>query len=1003
MILQRATIIETGTAITATDWGLYSGYFAWVTGREIEPDPTFPVGPWGTQEDWAFDMLAISPFTGPNLSARIGPTGGYSTMGSLDIQIAKVEFIEFLRTRGIKLTQKRRVWHYLVMDGVWNLWFVGVVDNVKYKETGVSISCIDQYKIIHQDIPRSPITAAAFPDLDPALVGSFFPVSLGYINNAKPFKIGLLNPAPEFGKQIVLTDGSYSATITSAAQQKVPGSAAPIHGSSLNTVNLIIGDLPLPDWVGKTLVVTQGSFKKAYKIASMAGSKASTYVGETVLGIPVTVETIAVTIEGVSASFSDSQGNPVNPVLWFPDRVNEPRTGTELTWLFEVFDFTQERIISQRKIYGYVANLKTYNSTLEKFTDAPQVDATRYLQIPTRDQAGLVIKTNDASDPESAVREIISGYFTPEWAKFQGYNYYAQAGIISSTFPAIGDNLPNIIDRSVADGYELVVQGGVPFSNGREKTSILVEIPIPNIKLESGEEVYVCFDLVTAKVNDGIVTVQLGVGIRMEEMTTPYKRDLWRSSFDPVIVNPTNAIGPNGGYFFYSGTYYSNQSDINFLTIPQGYYSNPQATGMDANLYPLGVGPGLSNKYLRVTDVFKTPNNATKTLLVEILFNTGIYHHQYKFSLQEICFVKTRNALTDPPDVFNSEIGELYGDYRDDRNPIKPVQGIADIAEHIILAYDQAVDMIDEESFANAYSFRPALSPFGWFAGQELQNSENSVGVLDELMKNALLMMVPGLDGKRRLIAFFDRMQDSYVQITLDASKWSQGSLGEVESSDSQDTYSEFQINYDYNQATGQYNRNLQINNTDQDAFPDEDEDWQSWVVGDFRPYTYVAAKGYWDAAHAGYSETGTKNRLVLDCPWLTDQFNGDPWSAAVASTFLPSLPTKGAFPPKVAAQLLLSLLLRWAAFPKKYAGGRVPITAETKGLNLCDTVYFKDAVLTSGKRYFGWIVDMKVLESEIELKILWYPFNSPDESSFLAINDGYLVLDAGSDRVLLN
>ncbi|MES2201610.1 MAG: hypothetical protein V4498_05105 [candidate division FCPU426 bacterium] len=972
MILQRGVIIETKTAQNDSSRGLYNGYFAWATGRSFAGSPTFPAGPWGTQSDWAFGILAMEPFTGPSLSARVGPTGGYSSMLSLDIQVAQSDFMDYLRTRGIHLN-RCRAWHYVILDGVFTIYGVGLIDNTKYSDTGTTLSCIDLFKYLHRDIPSVPVNTGEFPNAPTGIIGNPLPVSLGFVNDAKYLNTGINN-----GKLTVFIDGSTSHTVTGCINAT---------GTNPATYFLVVGPgvTAAPDWVGKTLV--------AYDVA---GNSQASKITSVIFGTYSTVTPAATfNVAKIQIEVPLKNGTSVYPVLWKPNYPNQSIvTGGADSWIFEVWDFTEVLILSQYPFFQKVGPLKEYGESLadqniKAFTSASQVQTTPY-----PDRGGVIVKTANAKDLTTASLEVWKYIATPTLARFQGFfgtNIATQ--VVSSTFPAVRGDMPLVFNKTTGptNGYSVVLKQNVLVTGA----SVLVEVDVPNIADLKGGNAYLVADVYFRETSEstGGPPVTFKIGYRLGRMVNSGKLSLVGSPF--VVTKPMNAI-PAGDYLFRAPvpakpTTYS----VNYIP---GYYYNP-VDGTQAHIsIPVDLN---SNAHFNADQVFENPNSASQTVLVEIVAQIpdpggDVNTRHFEIIVSQIGWVFSSNSLLVPAELYQSVIGEKYGDnWGSRRSTSNPVEGLPNIIEDVLRSFDGQPDYVDTAFFDDALAFRPALGPFGWFAGSQLTDTKNSAEVIDEACKNALLAMVPGLDGKRALVAWFDRMQPAYVAITLDKSKWTAGSLSAIEQEDSQDVYSEFQLNYDLNHASGAYNKNLQINYTaENEVFPeDEDSAWKTWVVG---IDDYATAKALWDQARAGFLETGTKNRLVLDLPWLTDQFNGDPWAAALAT-----------LPPTAAAQLLLSMLVRWCAYPKRFVTGRIAITGANAALRLLDTVYFKDLVLTGNKRYYAWVTSLRVLESEIEVQLLWYPFNSPDEDSFLTqdngVNTGYLVLDSGSDRIILN
>lgn len=996
MILQRAVIVETGTDVTDSVRGLYSGWFAWLSGQSVHSSPTFPDGPWGTQEDWQFGILGITPVTGPYLSARLGPTGGYSSMGSMDVDVAQSDFFEYLRQRGIVLGRKR-VWHYVVVDGVWKLWFVGVVDNLKNSMTGCTISCVDLFKIIHQPFPRVPATVKEFPDLPTDQIGTALPVTLGFVNDAE-----LVNMGAETGKELL-----YQKTVGGVVRtQTMTGCRT----SSTTSAELVVGEygqFTPPDWVGKTLVINStfngegGLQRVAYRILSQTGwfnSGFTLWDGST-----INVGTISVNVSGIFVV--DASDDSFSPTRWSPDFPNEWNSGEfPLSASFEIWDFEQTRIVSQRKVAAFVGQLKTWTTVTngatktDEFVGVNQVAATLYPQIPDSTRAGALVTSNDNSDPQGATLPVVTNFYTPAWATFHGYNDYGNQ-IGSSGWPALYSNLPSLIDKDLGGGYEISFTAPT-----RTHMRILIEVPIPDTTLDDGDEMYLCVDWSAYQQTAGLRNV-MHFGLRIEPMDASYSKEvLYRDTLNDdtefTVLHPINDPATDRGGYLFSRTFSPSEAITNVRSLPPAYYS-----GVTGSTTPIVISGVPVSKYFNVSQAFTTAQNSTKTLLCEVMFKLdGSPTATCYFNTQQIGFVKYKNSLTVPDGLFNSGLGELYGtSWGSRRDATKGVASVPDIIEHIIRAYDEKPDLVDTASFDRVLTQRPAYGIFGWWAGSQtfgsgssvLDTNATSADTLDVICKNALLLLAPGLDGKRRLVSWTDNRSAGVA--LLDDAFWSQGSLSEVTQEDSQDVFSEYEINSDQNVASGGYNRQLQVNNTDQDAFPLSTENWQEWVVGILG---YDTAKSLWTTAHDGWLVNGNKNRLVLNLPWIPDAFNGDPWA-----TFLFSYYGPGSTVPPHTDVKLLSALISWASFPKRFVTGRSPISSANLARNLGDCVIFQNQVLSGGKRYYAWITGMKMFEFEIEFTLLWFPFNSLDDDTLLALDDdtSLLTLDTGADNVLLN
>lgn len=1000
MIFQRACIIETGTDLTDASWGLFNGVFAWATGRQIEGTPVYPLpeGFPAAQEDWGFGILAAEPFSGPSLACKIGPSGGYSTMGSLDVHIAKPGFAEFLELQGIFLNHKM-VRHYVVVDGSFELRGVFCVDSKSYGVSGASLACTDIFRLIHGEIAATPVDPGEFPYATGELRNQTLPMALGYVNNAKFVDVGA-----DQGRYVVYKNGNIERTITGMLEYD--------HSSA--NIRLIVGPvssgfaLPPHKFVGDTLVVTTGGNRQARIIKQFLLGGVDVHEG---------YDTILIKLDSPLGEGLGS-GADGQPVPWLADQATDDDSGNESS-SFEIWKFNQTKVLSEEKvgsltpeeIDAFIGKLKSeYGRT---FRPNSLASYKKQVELPeTAGRTGAIFASGDAQDPDASEYEIISRYFKPAQIILKSDGNYLGGG-----FPSVGSPLPRLLDGiDIPEPeyvYRTLIQTKAPPHNAYY-WSILMQVEIPDdFLLEDNEEVYMGIDshLALTGSMDGLTNSDGFMKIAVCAMV-----DVGKTAFTPPIsealfinrpVNNTASLfSGNNPFPRSSSTVWENMTWASVKTLPPSYYSG-EVVGegqvplsgqilVHRSLLP-GANREVANETLRVTDIFK--GNRTKSMLLEVKIKAHYPNgsHVAHLALSQLGFVITKKIKPNSDDVFHSIIGEKYGSGWSGRVPNvdHPVTGIPDIAEHVLRVKDGRPEWVDTDSFDEAKAFREAEGKQAWWAGRQLTEPEDSVNALDELMKNSMLLMVPGWDGKRRVVPWFDR-KGAQPPVTLKADSFVENTLKSNVDSQSRDVYSEFELHYDLNNANGKYNKKLEINYTDRPNFPSSGGDWRTYVVGYDDLAEYGKAKALWEAAQRGYVSTGTPNRLKLELPWLPDPFNGDPWDQAVGSAGeLPALP---------AAKALLPLLVDWAARPKRVARGELLLTPGNLDLKVGDIVFFQDKILTDDQRYYGWITSMEIARSSIPVEIVWYPFETPDVHYFMLLDDeNHLILDAGSDQLKID
>jgi hypothetical protein len=227
--------------------------------------------------------------------------------------------------------------------------------------------------------------------------------------------------------------------------------------------------------------------------------------------------------------------------------------------------------------------------------------------------------------------------------------------------------------------------------------------------------------------------------------------------------------------------------------------------------------------------------------------------------------------------------------------------------------------------YGNLEGQRGPLTP--WDTGRQLTDRQSSKVYLNELCEQSYTALFPDRFGNRKFNCYFTASDPMY---SFNETNIIRDSIKSFKLSPVKDVFNEFILDYDYNPATGDATKHVNITKTDLTTFPDISGDWQSYSVG---IDNYAEAKRLWENAHKGYLITSTvvgNTNNSKELKWYHD-INGS-------------------------VSLYIDDLINWTSVQHFFVEFSIPLTSSNLALELTDKIDISDTLLTNSVKYVGYI-----------------------------------------------
>jgi len=309
--------------------------------------------------------------------------------------------------------------------------------------------------------------------------------------------------------------------------------------------------------------------------------------------------------------------------------------------------------------------------------------------------------------------------------------------------------------------------------------------------------------------------------------------------------------------------------------------------------------------------------------------------------------------------------GDLRGDISigcDGENvqPGNEIETVTDTIDYMLTEYyDKTAGDIDSASFAQAeldFNIFPN-NPVRNLAHQIIQQNQGNA-LLSDMLITQHLCMYPGQDGKFRLENWLPK-SIVFSQSSTDIDYTETGAnrftyLSPIIEGDVTKIYSDMELNFNFNESTGNYDNTVRIKRTDLSTF-DFDLCTEGIDISE-----YQQAFSCWQSLKAGRNRINRDSQTVIENKYIkTDFSDGTGTSEA------------------------LSFILGLSGFRNRavpFGKVHVPINPTNLSNELLSFVGIEDQFITDGILRKSWIVEreLNIEESRIEYKIAYdiHPFD---------------------------
>lgn len=267
-----------------------------------------------------------------------------------------------------------------------------------------------------------------------------------------------------------------------------------------------------------------------------------------------------------------------------------------------------------------------------------------------------------------------------------------------------------------------------------------------------------------------------------------------------------------------------------------------------------------------------------------------------------------------------------------------------------------------------------------WHVGRQITKQQDSFNYLKELCKQSFVCIVPTREGKRRVAAWLDHPFPVDVH---DNTEICDGSIKNFALTPISSLYNSFGVQYAYNPARNDYDKEMFIRKVDEDLTDLPVVDWGEYVGG---IDDYITANLLWKACRHAY----LKAELIQPAPDELSKLN---WYIDY-DLFSELRSYSGVNSP---AFLFLYQFVFWTVYQKGNITYQLPINATNIVFcELLNYITFNDIIYTDGEDWGGWIRKVKYLlnKDRIELKLIFQPRDQYDDG--LIIERG----DMGDDTI---
>lgn len=994
-----AVEILTGTNETDADIGLSSGVFRFITGRPGYSGVgyTFGANEWESATDyhWYEGWITKNGMSNPSRLVDISKGGNYGNFGTFTFKLRNNDLFWNQLDAGVNGSLSssinlinREVRVYSVIDDVFYQIWGGSITNLPRTDKEYQVYCEDSSSSLHKDLPGGLIDDIAVP------------VVLGDNSYVKGVNVGSGRYTPLYNRDVD-GNGGYISPVWDIADSNVataPSGNGLRYKFGISIVHDGDIDFDTDELANKYLELYQG--------------------GTSSLGIS---DEKLVRINGNTKSFFLDFPNAVRGVTLWTDGYFDTEPESYIRWVPDEYTYQNSSGEAAEHINAFVAiSGYKYGQTYVRILDpgikfAVNASGTGY-------STNQAYKYNESNgDFEVLSSEVVDNgdgtvtVYAPNISSDGNIQYFSR---LNTTFDL--DNCDFVTPATDASGYPTHPSGWNVISLldhkdrlfDRDETTYVEEfIPDPSGAVDTLkilpssfymrfdftidddisdiDDVYFGMDFTLYAVNDN------GVGRYLDEWVSDYV--IYPHSIDDTPVDFydfTQQIGY--GYTFYdlNASRWLYSDEINYpesskrlmphFALPKDYYT----TNIEINKNESGILPGIEpfvKRYMRENGSEMLPyfdagdaisSNYYKNVIRMPDAPKDNWDVSNKYSVFVHIYRKDGATLT-PYDLTLRihQVGLFYANKTSLENDIYlKASGLTTSGTNTNSVYGTFKYILEDHDgispsnidYGNLELQRDLTA--GWRVGRQITKQKNSSHYLRELCSHSFTSMHPDRLGRRAFNCWLDNQESPYVDNDNNIVR---DSIDKFNYFKIRDIYNRYQVKYDENVASNEYDRQLYVINTDRSSFPDENSDWRSYVYG---INSYEKASGLWEGARAGYLISNTQQSPP-------DNLQELPWYRYYAADNDNNSPA-----------LYLERFIRWCSRSHIATSYKIPVTSGNIQRELTEKVTLTDYLYTNNLPYSGYIDSITYDVRNDQIKI----------GAILEPNDGFdpyeewLIVEAG-------
>ncbi len=813
-----------GSAINSSTWGIYSGAMCYVTGRPAwttaTPPTTGPLNPNSliNQLDWAQGMFLMGKFTFPSYSIDLEEMGTYGTTSGMKVDLQNVTGLFFaLRDLGFTL-YRCRVQFFVVIEGVFIQWWQGLVGDVAFNGSTLSLDCVDYFKDMHGQVPPEKVDATDYPRAKDSVIGKVVPACIGYVTHARLLNVG----GKSTPMDCIQISGIKHKTcpLLAYTAPALPHTSTPVYTLTISVLDLAVG---VNEWAGKWIIPIKGGPREPVKIVSNTATTA-----------------YQVTLVVDRFWTSGDAGAIIVPQVYHSSNsfLDE--------WWMQIIDASFPRIVSDKAVSSIELNpggvsryLEAYDKDAESWIDIS--DATHKVSETNIEQGngkpGFLIFSKDLEETKSKNKTmkmfkpssaILIGF---EWAHSNDvYGTTADANYLTISGNTATGAVPALCDmnRATEITWTLTRGSSLTATAFPMRTKATFDLFFDAQIFNSG------YDSLSAQIRAKISSSGPWKNPTIIiAMATIYGIDiLGNRTMEANKIKKSLYSVDTLGVFFQESFAASPSRTIDGIPLP--YFEDYSVIG--------GQDVKNQNSILQFDSLLGAAKDfaSFKGVRIELEFwidldaaawspggNTAM-----RFDITDVALSGNGEADIAPEEAATRAIGQMYSDDWDASRTIgDPVTNIADVPAYLMREYDGMPWLVDAASVDAVKALRPDSV---WSVGRQLFDaSKSSAELIESACKEGWFAIAPTSTGQRRQMAW----TEAATSFDFDATNIVPDSIGTAVATPLRKVYTEFDINYNFDPGPNKRTRNITIRRTDE-AFPAE-----TTFEGS---YATVAQTAYW-------------------------------------------------------------------------------------------------------------------------------------------------------------